>query len=215
MISLTLRPPRLWPSLMASPTADIPHSPTPAAGLGTLASPASSCLTRDFTKPVLALSDGELLLKVRSLDDRAYSTVDLVGPSLIATPVVAQRVGIAGIVEEARSARCGFVAGDEVFGATDTALRRTDDGRVVVRASMMSAKPRRLDFERSASLSIAATCAWQMLFGIGRIDPGETVLVIGAEPLVGALALQLAAAFGVRSTGVVSCNSASCAGGPL
>ncbi len=58
--------------------------------------------------------------------------------------------------------------------------------------------PARLTFEQAAACPLVSVTAWHMLFALGGLRPGETVLVMGAGSGVGSVAIQLARAAGAR-----------------
>lgn len=64
--------------------------------------------------------------------------------------------------------------------------------------------PDTMDFEQAAALSLAADTAWFGLRERGRVQAGESVLVLGATGAVGLAAIQLARAFGARVLAGVS-----------
>jgi NADPH:quinone reductase-like Zn-dependent oxidoreductase len=59
-------------------------------------------------------------------------------------------------------------------------------------------KPARLSFEEAASLPVAGMTAYRALFPVGRLEPGETVLVLGAGGGASTFAIALAAQAGAR-----------------
>jgi len=59
-------------------------------------------------------------------------------------------------------------------------------------------KPARLSFEEAASLPVAGMTAFRALFPVGRLQPGETVLVLGAGSGASTFAIALAAQAGAR-----------------
>jgi NADPH:quinone reductase-like Zn-dependent oxidoreductase len=60
----------------------------------------------------------------------------------------------------------------------------------------------------SASFAHAAAIAWQMLFKVGRLERGETVLIIGNGTPVGRLAAQFATIYEVRTVVMTSQDDA-------
>ena len=60
------------------------------------------------------------------------------------------------------------------------------------------AKPRALSWEEAAAFPLAAVTAYRALFARGGLQPGETVLVLGAGSGVSTFAVQLAAQAGAR-----------------
>jgi NADPH:quinone reductase-like Zn-dependent oxidoreductase len=59
-------------------------------------------------------------------------------------------------------------------------------------------KPPRLSFEEAATLGVAGLTAFRALFTVGRLEAGETVLVLGAGSGVSTFAVLLAASAGAR-----------------
>ena len=69
---------------------------------------------------------------------------------------------------------------------------------VVVPEECVFPKPARLSFEEAASLPVAGMTAYRALFPVGRLEVGETVLVIGAGGGASTFAIALAAQAGAR-----------------
>jgi zinc-binding alcohol dehydrogenase/oxidoreductase len=60
-------------------------------------------------------------------------------------------------------------------------------------------KPARFSWEEAAAFPLAAVTAYRALFTVGRLEAGETVLVLGAGSGVSTLAVQLASQAGARA----------------
>ena len=58
--------------------------------------------------------------------------------------------------------------------------------------------PEALSYEQAAAIVVAFGTAWHMLVTRGRIQPGETVLVLAAGSVVGTAAIQVAKHFGCQ-----------------
>ncbi|MFF9607342.1 NADP-dependent oxidoreductase [Streptomyces sp. NPDC014684] len=106
----------------------------------------------------------------------------------------------AGVVEEAGPGVTGFAAGDAVFGNT---VAGGYAEYALLSASVTAHKPDRLSFTDAATLPVAAATAYDGLSQLA-LPEGATLLVTGAGGGVGAAALQIARAFGVRVVGVAS-----------
>jgi NADPH:quinone reductase-like Zn-dependent oxidoreductase len=107
---------------------------------------------------------------------------------------------VAGTVVAVGSAVTRFAAGDEVFGFG----KGTFAEYAVAREDKLARKPSNLTFEQAAVVPVSAGTALQAL-SIGRLQAGQTVLVIGASGGVGSYAVQLAKALGAgQVTGVAS-----------
>ena len=107
---------------------------------------------------------------------------------------------VAGTVAAIGSAVTRFEIGDEVFGIS----RGSFAEYAAVREDKLSRKPANLTFEEAAVVPISAGTALQALTDVGRIRPGQRVLVIGASGGVGSYAVQLAKAFDAEVTAVCS-----------
>ena len=109
-------------------------------------------------------------------------------------------IDVAGTVAAVGSAVSRFAVGDEVFGMSRGAFAEY----APVREDKLARKPVNLSHEQAAVVPISAGTALQALTDIGRIQPEQRVLVIGASGGVGSYAVQLAKAFGAEVTGVSS-----------
>lgn len=106
----------------------------------------------------------------------------------------------AGVVEAVGQAVTRFRAGDEVFGVADGTFAEFARAR----EDKLAPKPANLTFEQAAAVPTSGFTALQALRDQGHVQPGQTVLVIGASGGVGSFAVQLAKAFGAEVTGVCS-----------
>jgi len=92
--------------------------------------------------------------------------------------------------------------GDDTLDPRRSLLSERHQGtlaeRVAVPRSNLLEKPRELSFEEAACLPTAWLTAYRMLFGRGRLRPGETVLVQGASGGVATALVALGRAAGLR-----------------
>jgi NADPH:quinone reductase-like Zn-dependent oxidoreductase len=88
-----------------------------------------------------------------------------------------------------------------VFGLTDWHRDGTLAEYVAVEARNLAPLPGDVEFTAGASLPISGLTAWQGLFGHGRLQPGQSVLVHGAAGAVGSMVTQLAREFGAYVIG--------------
>lgn len=58
--------------------------------------------------------------------------------------------------------------------------------------------PPEMSYEQAAAFTVAFGTAWHMLVTRGRVQPGETVLILAAGSVVGSAAIQVAKLFGCR-----------------
>jgi NADPH:quinone reductase-like Zn-dependent oxidoreductase len=112
---------------------------------------------------------------------------------------------VAGTVVAVGSAVSRFAAGDEVFGFG----KGTFAEYAVAREDKLARKPTNLTFEEAAVVPVSAGTALQAVAQVGRLQPGQTVVVVGASGGVGSYAVQLARALGAKEvTGVASGSKA-------
>ncbi|GAA2039461.1 NAD(P)-dependent alcohol dehydrogenase [Terrabacter terrae] len=107
---------------------------------------------------------------------------------------------VAGTVVKVGSAVTRFAPGDEIYGVAPGSFAEYAVGP----ESKLAHKPINLTFAQAAVVPISAGTALQALRGVGKIQAGQKVLVIGASGGVGSYAVQLAKIFGAQVTGVAS-----------
>jgi NADPH:quinone reductase-like Zn-dependent oxidoreductase len=108
---------------------------------------------------------------------------------------------VAGTVEAVGASVTDFRPGDEVMGVAEGGSFAE---YAVTSPDKLVPKPASLSFEQAAALPISGVTALQALRDKAHVQPGQTVLVIGAGGGVGTLAVQVAKAFGAHATGVAS-----------
>jgi NADPH:quinone reductase-like Zn-dependent oxidoreductase len=106
----------------------------------------------------------------------------------------------AGRVESVGSNVTGLRVGDEVFGTCEGSFAE----KARARPDKIAPKPENLTFEEAATVPSTGSTALQGLRDVGRVGPGQGVLIIGAAGGVGSFAVQIAKAFGAHVTGVCS-----------
>jgi NADPH:quinone reductase-like Zn-dependent oxidoreductase len=89
---------------------------------------------------------------------------------------------------------------DEVMGTAEGSFAEF----VSTRPEKLVPKPRNLTFEQAAALPISGITALRAVRDVGNVQPGQSVLVIGAAGGVGTLAVQIAKGSGAVVTGVCS-----------
>jgi NADPH:quinone reductase-like Zn-dependent oxidoreductase len=107
---------------------------------------------------------------------------------------------VAGDVEMIGKAVTGLHVGDEVFGIAEGSFAEY----AAARADKLARRPANLSFEQAAAAPVSGLTALQAVRDWGRVQPGHTVLIIGASGGVGTFAVQIAKAFGAEVTGVCS-----------
>ena len=107
---------------------------------------------------------------------------------------------VAGTVAEVGAGVSRFAVGDEVYGVAPGSFAEY----AVAKQGTLARKPTNLTFAQAAAVPISASTALQALRDVGRLESGQTVLVLGASGGVGSYAVQLAKAFGAEVTGSAS-----------
>jgi len=110
-------------------------------------------------------------------------------------------LAIAGRVEAVGSNVSEFRPGDEVYAGIG---KGGFAEYACVPAVALAPKPSNLTFEQAAAVPVAGTTALQALRDVGRVQPGQKVLINGASGGVGTFAVQIAKTFGADVTGVCS-----------
>lgn len=105
---------------------------------------------------------------------------------------------VAGIVRAVGDDVTRFAIGDEVFGIAKGSLAEF----TAASENKLAKKPAGLTFEQAAASTVSGISALQALTDVGRLEPGQRVLVIGASGGVGTFAVQLARALGAVVDGV-------------
>ena len=155
-----------------------------------------------------SIEAGEVLVQVRAagLDRGTWHlmagvpyAVRLVS-GLRAPKRVVPGLDVAGVVMAVGSEVTRFGAGDEVFGISKGSFAEY----AAAREDKLAHKPAKLTFEQAAAMPVSGLTALQGLCDVGRVEAGQTVLIIGASGGVGTFAVQIARALGADVTGVCS-----------
>jgi NADPH:quinone reductase-like Zn-dependent oxidoreductase len=160
----------------------------------------------DVRRP--AIGDREVLVRVHAAGlDRGTEHVMTGKPYAVRLAMGVRRPrnpvpgrDVAGTVVEVGSSVTRFAVGDEVYGIAPGSFAEYASAR----EDKLARKPANLSFEQAAVVPVSATTALRALTDAGRVQPGQSVLVLGASGGVGSYAVQLAKAFGAEVTGVAS-----------
>jgi NADPH:quinone reductase-like Zn-dependent oxidoreductase len=158
--------------------------------------------------PIPRPGDHEVLIRVRAagldrgtwhlMTGRPYVMRLFMGLRGPRNPVPGRDV--AGTVVEVGRSVTRFAPGDEVFGVGQGTFAEYS----VARENKLAHKPARLSLEQAAVVPISGLTALQGLTDVGRLRPGQSVLITGASGGVGSYAVQIATALGATVTGVCS-----------
>lgn len=156
-----------------------------------------------------SIGDDEVLVRVRAagvdpgvwhiMTGKPY-LVRLFGFGVFTPKAKVRGLDVAGVVEAVGARVTRFRAGDEVFGNCDGAFAEFARAKEEV----LIHKPAGLSFEEAAVIPVSAATALAAVRDVAKVQPGQSVLVIGAAGGVGSYATQLAKAMGAEVTAVCS-----------
>ncbi|WP_422742116.1 NADP-dependent oxidoreductase [Mycobacterium sp. WMMD1722] len=109
-------------------------------------------------------------------------------------------IDVAGTIAELGPGVTGRQVGDAVVGFLPMDADGAAADFVVAPADVLATAPRSVPLPDAAALPTVALTAWQALFDIAGLRPGQTVLINGAGGAVGGYAVQLAHAAGAVVT---------------
>lgn len=110
---------------------------------------------------------------------------------------------VAGVVEAVGPNVTRYLPGDEVFGWCVGGFAE----HVVTSENALAPIPAGTTHEEAAAVPASGFAALQSLRDAGQLEPGRSVLIIGASGGVGTIAVQIAKALGAHVTGVCSTQS--------
>jgi NADPH:quinone reductase-like Zn-dependent oxidoreductase len=147
----------------------------------------------------------EVLVEVAAVGIGVGDWLAIAGLPYIARPSYGLRRGtrvagqeLAGTVVAVGEGVTELAEGDEVLGFAKGAFADT----VAVAADSLVRKPANISSEEAAAIPVSAVAAYQALVHVGGVEPGQSVLVLGASGAVGTYTVQIAKAMGASVTGV-------------
>jgi len=144
---------------------------------------------------------GELLVRVRAAavnpvdtSIRAGRAGGLSGASLPYVP----GFDVSGTVTAIGSGVDVFEVDDEVFAMVNLRRGGTYAEYVIILENEAALKPARVSHAEAAAIPLVALTAWQALFEVAKLQPGQTILIHAGAGGVGSIAVQLAKWRGAR-----------------
>jgi NADPH:quinone reductase-like Zn-dependent oxidoreductase len=164
------------------------------------------------TVPVPTAKPTEVLVGVAAVSPDSGTVHLMTGDPLAVRPVIGLRtprqpiigLAFAGVIEAVGDEVAEFAVGDRVAGTATAAFAEF----VVATPAKIARVPDAVSITDAATLPVSAGTALQAVRDSARVQPGQSVLVIGAGGGVGSFVTQLAAAAGARVTGVASAAKA-------
>ncbi|TAA72002.1 quinone oxidoreductase family protein [Planococcus salinarum] len=138
--------------------------------------------------------DNEVLVEVKAIGINYADTARREGQYVVPTPLpYVPGSEVAGVVAEVGSKVTKFQVGMRVSALIESGgyadfVALDENGLIPI--------PEGVDFEQAVALPLQGLSAYHILKTMGRLAPGETVLIHAAAGGVGAIAVQLAKLFG-------------------
>ena len=140
--------------------------------------------------PIPEPDEGETLIHVKAAGINPSDVGNVAGRFKNTTLPRTPGRDFAGIVVKGKKRE-----GEEVWGSWSS-LGITHNGShaeyVVAPSETLSIKPKCLDMAQSAAIGVPFTTAWASVVRAAQIQPGETILIVGARGAVGQAATQIA-----------------------
>lgn len=158
--------------------------------------------------PTPVPTDDQILIKIHSVSLNGSDKENLIGKPLYTrvgglfkpgNPILGS--DIAGRVEAVGKNITEFQPGDDVFGEIPGYSRGLAEF-VCTSGNTMAHKPPELTFEEAAAIPQAGAIAIRGIQDIGKVQPGQKVLINGAGGSAGSFAIQLAKMHGAEVTAV-------------
>jgi NADPH:quinone reductase-like Zn-dependent oxidoreductase len=114
---------------------------------------------------------------------------------------------VSGVVESTGKSVTKFAVGDSVYSRPDIARAGTYAELIAVRESEVAIKPQTISHIEAGVLPLAGITAWEAMVTVGKVAPGQRVLIHAASGGVGSLAVQIAKARGAFVIGTASAEN--------
>jgi NADPH:quinone reductase-like Zn-dependent oxidoreductase len=159
------------------------------------------------------VGEGEVLVRMKAAGINPVDYVVREGHFQQVVPSVFPTVpgwDIAGIIEKRGHGASRFAEGAEVYGYVrrPVAQHGTFAEQIVLPESYLAARPQKLNWEEAGGLPLAGLTAYQSVITAGKLQAGETILILGASGGVGGTAIQLAKNVGATVIAVASAQNA-------
>jgi 2-desacetyl-2-hydroxyethyl bacteriochlorophyllide A dehydrogenase len=161
------------------------------------------------TVDVPELKEGEVLVKIKAAGVNPVDALVREGYLKEFLPYefpIIPGWDVAGTVEDRGFSARRFNVGDAVYAYArrPTVQHGTFAEYIVIPESYLATKPENISFEEAAGIPLVGLTAYQSLFDAGKLQKGQTVLILGGSGGVGSLGIQLAKIAGATVIAVAS-----------
>ena len=161
------------------------------------------------TVPVLSPGTGQVLVRIFAAGVNPHDWKFRMQANYKVPPRIVPGMDFAGVIAALGPDVSGLKVGGPVFGTSGdfnpdgSTLNGADAHFIVVAATNVVPKPRKLTYEQAAGLGVVAWVAARAMDD-AQLHPGERVLITGAAGGVGSAAAQIAVARGAHVIGTAS-----------
>lgn len=164
------------------------------------------------TVDIPELKEGEVLVRVKAAGVNPVDSAVREGHLKSFIPVCFPAIpgwDVAGVVEDRAYSARRFEVGEEVYAYARRPLVQygTFAEYIVIPESYLAAKPKTLSFEEAAGIPLVGLTAFQALIDLGRLQAGQTVLILGSSGGIGSMGIQIAKAKGAVIIGVAGSSN--------
>jgi NADPH:quinone reductase-like Zn-dependent oxidoreductase len=158
------------------------------------------------------VGEGEVLLRVKAAGINPVDYVVREGHFQQVVPNAFPAVpgwDVAGVVEKRGHGASRLAEGAEVYGYVRRPVVQhgTFAEHMVVPECYLALRPSKMSWEEAGGLPLAGLTAYQAIFTAGKLQAGETILILGASGGVGSAAIQLAKNVGATVIAVASAKN--------
>lgn len=163
----------------------------------------------EVPKPLPAAD--EILLKVYATSVNPADYIIRQGGNDLLRPLLKLPMGLgldaAGIVEVIGADVKDFKPGNKVYGVPNFPGDGGYAEYLAAKATQFAPMPHNITFNEAGALPSCALIAWNAIVDLGKVQPGQRVLIHGAAGGVGNLAVQFAKAKGAYVIGTASAHN--------
>ncbi len=161
----------------------------------------------------------EILIKIHASSVTKADTMMRTGKPYIGRLMLGLRkpknpiwgTGFAGVIESVGTEVTQFKTGDNVFGENIETMGTYAEYVTVSEDGIVTHLPENMSYDEAAGMCDGGITSLNFLLNLGKMKPGQKVLINGASGSLGTAAVQIAKHFGAIVTGVCSSKNSELA----